>query len=116
VALNMFYVELKPENNNKDIYEAIHVLGYIVKFEPSHLKRKISQCINRQRYGHTNGFCNQKVRCVKCARYHPISTAHCKVKYVLCEGNHPANYKDCTSLQSSTKQTFPYTTKEGNNN
>jgi len=26
VPLNMFYVELKPENNNKDIYEATHVL------------------------------------------------------------------------------------------
>jgi len=30
--LNMFCVELKPENNNKDIYQAIHMLGYRVKF------------------------------------------------------------------------------------
>jgi len=27
VPLNMFYIELKPENNNKDIYEATHMLG-----------------------------------------------------------------------------------------
>jgi len=32
----MFYsVKVKPENNNKDIYEAIHLLGYTVKFKAS---------------------------------------------------------------------------------
>jgi len=34
VPLNIFYVELKPENNNKDIYKATHMLSYTVKFEP----------------------------------------------------------------------------------
>jgi len=43
---NMFYVELKPENNNKDIYQTTHVLGYRVKFEPPHIKCEIPQCIN----------------------------------------------------------------------
>jgi len=41
VSLNMFYVELKPEKNNKDIYQTIHVLGYRIKFEPPHPKREI---------------------------------------------------------------------------
>jgi len=27
VSLNIFYIEIKPEKNNKDIYEATHVLG-----------------------------------------------------------------------------------------
>jgi len=53
----MLYIELKPENN-KDIYEATHVFGYIAKFEPPHPKREIPQCINCQRYGHIKGFCN----------------------------------------------------------
>jgi len=48
VPLNMFYVEVKPENNKKDIYETILVLGYTVKFESSHPKREIPQCINCQ--------------------------------------------------------------------
>jgi len=61
--LNIFYVELKPENNNKNIYEVTHVLGYTVKFEPPHPKHEISQCINCQRYGYTKSFCNQKARC-----------------------------------------------------
>jgi len=41
VPLNM---ELKPEKNNKDIYETTHVLSYTVKFEPPHPKREIPQC------------------------------------------------------------------------
>jgi len=35
----MFYIELKPEKNNKDIYEDTHLLSYgTVKFEPQHAK------------------------------------------------------------------------------
>jgi len=44
--LNMFYVELKPEKNNKDIYQTTHVLRYRVTFDPPHPKREIPQCIN----------------------------------------------------------------------
>jgi len=62
MPLNMFYVELKPEHNNKDIYyEATHVLGYTIKFVPPHPKRKIPQCINCQRYGYTKA-CNREMR------------------------------------------------------
>jgi len=91
--LNMLYVELKPENNNKDIYQTTHVLDYRVKFETPHAKRQIPQCINCQRYSHTKGFCNRKARCVKCAEDHPLAV-HEKlnlrnVKCVLCEGNQP---------------------------
>jgi len=99
--LNMFYVELKSENNNKDIYQTIHVLGYRVKFEPPHVKREIPQCINCQRSGHTKGFYNHKARCFKCAGDHPIlncprKTKSKNVKCVLCEGNHPVNFICCT--------------------
>jgi len=107
MPLNMFYVELKAKKNNKDIYETTHVLGYIVKFEPLHLKREIPQCINCQRYGHTKGFCNRKARCVKCAEDYPTFNCPRKaksenVKCVLCEGNYPANYKGCTVYKKDT--------------
>jgi len=46
VTLNMFYVELKPQKSNKDIYKTTHVLDYTIKFEPPHPKREIRQCIN----------------------------------------------------------------------
>jgi len=47
-ALLIFYVELKPESNNKDIYEVGSLLECRIKFEPSHLKREIPQCNNCQ--------------------------------------------------------------------
>jgi len=112
VPLNMFYVELKPEKNNKDIYQTIYVLGYRVKFGPPHPKREISQCITCQRYGHTKGFCNRKARCVKCAGHHPTfncprKTKSENVKCMLCEGNHPANYKGCM-IYKDLQKTFPH--------
>jgi len=47
----MFYVELKLENNNKDIYKVRLLLLCKIKFEPSYIKREIPQCINCQHYG-----------------------------------------------------------------
>jgi len=45
VQLNKFYVarkeKLKPEKNNKDIYQTTHVFSYTVKFEPQNSKREI---------------------------------------------------------------------------
>jgi len=38
----MFYVELKPKNNNKDIYEVFRIQN---KFESPHPKRMIPQLI-----------------------------------------------------------------------
>jgi len=110
--LNMFYVELKPEKNNKDIYQTTHVLGYTVKFEPLYPKHEILQCINCQRYGHTKGFCNRKVRYVKCVGDHPTfncsrNTKSENVKCVLCEGNHPTNYKGCMIYKDRKKKHFP---------
>jgi len=76
----MFYIELNAEKNNKDIYETTHVLGYIVKFEPSHPKREIPQCINCQQYGHREGFSNRKAKYVKCTGDHPTFNCPQKAK------------------------------------
>jgi len=47
-VLHMFYIKLKQKNNNKDIYEVDSLFQCRVKFELSHSKREISQCINCQ--------------------------------------------------------------------
>jgi hypothetical protein len=98
-ALYMFCVELKPKNNNKDIYDDSSLLQCRVKVELPYPKRVIPQCINCQRYGHIKSFCYYKARYVEYAEDH--SSINCirrkkskDVKCVLCEGNHPANYKD----------------------
>jgi hypothetical protein len=110
--LSLFFVDLKPSPNNKDIYliETLHYTKII--FEPPRPKRTIPQCSKCQRYGHTKAYCFHSPRCVKCAGTHFTSQCLRKdksdnVKCVLGNGNHPANYKGCTVYKDLQKRTFP---------
>lgn len=110
--LPMFYVNMKQNANNKDIYKIEHLLYTKILVEPPRKKREIPQCHKCQRYGHTYKMCNHNPRCVKCAG--PHSTSECArkekskdVKCVLCEGNHPANYKGCMIYKELQQKTFP---------
>jgi hypothetical protein len=108
----MFYVELKPAPNNKDIFLVEYLQQCKIKFEPPKYKREIAQCSNCQRYGHTKNYCHLKPRCVKCISDH--STQLCcrkdrskHVRCVLCGSNHPANYKRCTVYKELQQKTYP---------
>lgn len=79
--LSMFYVEIKPDVNNKQIYNIKHLLQCKVNFELPHRKREIPQCANCRRYGHTRSFCFRKSRCVKCAEEHSTSNCLRKVRF-----------------------------------
>lgn len=110
--LPMFFIDIKLAANNKDIYKVESLCNCKIKFEPPNKKREIPQCQRCQRYGHTKNFCSLQSRCVKCASTH--STASCPikersqhVKCVLCEGNHPANYKGCIVYKNLIKAKFP---------
>lgn len=111
-ALPMWNIELESRENNKDIYGVKYLLHCRILFEAPRPKRAIPQCTNCQDYNHTQKFCNRKPRCVKCAGSH--HTSHCprkersnQVKCVLCEGNHPANYKGCTVYKELLKVRYP---------
>jgi hypothetical protein len=52
LPLFMFFLELKPASNNKDILNAEYIHQCKIKFEPPKHKRDIAQCANCQRYGH----------------------------------------------------------------
>lgn len=108
----LFFIEIKPQTNNKDIYEIKTLLNCVIKFEPPHKKRETPQCAKCQRYGHTKAYCYHPARCVKCIGNH--LTVNCQrkerskdVECVLCNGNHPANYKGCTVYKQLQKATFP---------
>ena len=63
-------------------------------------------------YGHTKSFCNRVPRCVKCPELHLTSECirrgtNSDVSYVLCTGNHPANYKGCTVYKQLQQKSFP---------
>jgi hypothetical protein len=109
--LSMFFVDLKPAPNNKDIFNAEFLQQCKIKFEPPKHKRDIAQCANCQRYGHTKNYCHLKQRCMKCASDHLTNQCHREerssdVRCVLCGGNHPANYKGCTVYKDLQKKKY----------
>ncbi|KAI4474539.1 hypothetical protein M0802_015564 [Mischocyttarus mexicanus] len=110
--LPLFFIELAPQDNNKNIYEINNLLNTIIKIEPPKTKRVIPQCTRCQAYGHTKNYCNRNPACVKCAQKH--LTTHCpqvgrieKVICVNCNGNHPANYKGCQTRKLLQQKLFP---------
>lgn len=116
--LPIWNIELEPRANNKDIYNVQYLLNCRISFEAPRPNKKIPQCTNCQEYGHTQNFCHRQPRCVKCAGSHHTSKCPRKersneVKCVLCNGNHPANYKGCQVYQELQKVKYPtpYTKK-----
>jgi hypothetical protein len=68
----MFFVELKPAPNNKDILNVEYTImqNKIRTAQTQKRCRDVVQCANSQRYGHTKNYCHLKQRCVKCAGDH----------------------------------------------
>nr|KAF7398326.1 hypothetical protein H0235_016334 [Vespula pensylvanica] len=68
--LPLFFIDLEPNNYNKDIYKIDKLLNTIVSFEPPKTKRDIPQCLRCQSHGHTKNYCNETPACAsffKCA-------------------------------------------------
>lgn len=110
--LPLFYVDLKPTSNNKEIYSITSLMHTKIKFEAPNPKKEIPQCTRCQRYDHTKKFCHRHPRCVKCAADHHTkdcsrNSKDSNVKCALCSGNHPANYKGCSYYQEIRKKKFP---------
>lgn len=98
--LPLFFIDLKPKENNKDIYNINLLMNTCVVFEAPRVYRNIPQCIKCQRFGHIKNFCQRNPRCVKCTGPHHTSECSRKnrddtVKCVNCNENHPANYRGC---------------------
>jgi hypothetical protein len=97
---NIFFIDLEPANNNKDIYEVTAIQNKIVYIEPPRsTKPYIPQCVRCQQYGHTREYYNKPFNCVKCGGPHNSATCtkprDSPAKCALCGGPHPANYKGC---------------------
>lgn len=65
---------------------------------------KSVQCYRCQGFGHSSSNCNYKSRCVKCTAIHEPGkcpkTETEKPKCANCEGEHPANYRQCPNYIS----------------
>lgn len=97
--LPLFFVDLEPDSNNKNIFNVTRLLNTVVKVEEPHKTKEIVQCKRCQQYGHTRAYCHVAPRCVKCAGPHlwdqcnkpPDTAPTC----ALCFGPHSASFRGC---------------------
>lgn len=99
IKLPLFFVDLEPDEINNNIFEINILLNTKIKIEEPYKRRIIIQCQNFQEYGHSKTYCSYPPRCVRCAAQHLTSSCtksrDTSAKCVLCNGEHPANYKGC---------------------
>uniref|UniRef100_A0A2S2NNM1 Nucleic-acid-binding protein n=1 Tax=Schizaphis graminum TaxID=13262 RepID=A0A2S2NNM1_SCHGA len=71
--LPLFRIDLKVADNNREILKSDLFLHSKVKIELPKKKLTPPQCKECQDYGHTQNYCQQTSRCVKCGENHPSS-------------------------------------------
>ena len=94
--LPLFFVEVKPQDNNNDILGISSLLNTKVSIEKPHIKKRgPPQCHNCHDYRHTKKNCHHHPRCVKCGEDH--HTENCTkdrsspAKCALCSKDHTTN-------------------------
>jgi hypothetical protein len=107
--LNLFFIDLEPAENNKEIYKITALQNKIIQIEPPRAKKNnIVQCMRCQQYGHTKSYCNRPFSCVKCGGHHNSKecTKHkdTPATCALCGDNHPANYRGCENYHNILKE------------
>ena len=97
--LPMFFVDLKPNPKNSEIYNLTRLYHAVVKVEPPRPKRTVIQCVKCQEFGHSKNYCHKKERCVKCDGNHATQDcprpANSTPTCTNCHGTHTANYRGC---------------------
>lgn len=97
--LPIYFVDLEPQANNKDVFNLKFINHVKVKIEPPYKKKEVLQCKRCQRFGHCKNQCFRPFRCVKCGDDHPTSictkTPETEAVCANCQGKHPASYKGC---------------------
>lgn len=101
--LPMYYVDLEPKHNNKDIFKVKYLVDMTTTFEAPYKKKEILQCKRCQRFGHSKNQCYRPFRCVKCGDDHPTTTCLKKpdteATCANCQEKHPASYKGCKTYK-----------------
>lgn len=96
----------EPFNVNQLNHSHRSIDGFLVKWEIMRKSnKKVTQCYNCQRWGHSSINCNLPSRCVKCTESHAKGACERKSpdqegspKCVNCDGNHSANAKECPAF------------------
>ena len=117
--LSLFFVDLEPQANNKEIFNLQFLGNSKITIEAPHKSRNVVQCQRCQAYGHSKTYCTKPYQCVKCGGQHDSKDCtkprHNPAKCALCGEDHPANYKGCsvyknlvTTRNNQTRINNPY--------
>lgn len=100
LPLPLFFVNLKPAENNGDIFTLKTLLYTAIKVEEPNKKEDLPQCTRCQGYNHTRKYCSVNPVCVKCAGPHLTHTCaktrDTPATCANCQQSHPANYRGCS--------------------
>lgn len=102
--LPMFYVDIDPSPNNKQVYDIKKINHCIVQIEAPRSTDDIVQCHRCQQFGHTKTYCRKPFVCVKCGLGH--ATPECQKlietppRCVNCLKHHTASYRGCEVYQT----------------
>ena len=101
---SLFFVDLEPAKNNKEIFDCISILNANVSFETPKRSNEIPQCHKCQSYEHTKNYCRNQFVCVKCAGPHDSKLCQkpkdAPPKCCHCSLSHTANWKGCSHYQN----------------
>ena len=108
IKLPLFRVELEPKENNRDILDLYALSHTRIHVELPRTRGEIPQCKNCQEIGHSQNYCRQLPRCVKCGENHHSKACtkpkEEKGRCANCKGEHTANYKGCRIYQEKLHQ------------
>ena len=99
MPLDMFIVSFEHTEDVKKIYAIKYILNESVVIEALRSNKILPQCKRCQAFGHTQNYCGNHPRCVKCVEKH--ATCECKknkedkAQCIHCGGAHPASYRGC---------------------
>ncbi len=106
--LPLFFVDLEPSENNKNIYEITTLLNSRIQVEAPRPRHEVVQCMRCQRYGHTRTYCSLPYVCVKCGGDHDSKSCEkprdSPPTCGLCGEGHTANYRGCKIYQKLRPQ------------
>ncbi|KAE9523769.1 hypothetical protein AGLY_015829 [Aphis glycines] len=125
MPLPIFFIDLEPALNNKDIFKIEFIHYTKIKVEEPRFNNQTIQCLRFQGFGHTKSYCYHPPKCVRCGENHLSDTCQKSksllAKCALCEGSHPANYRGCPihkefqSTQQSKRKTYHIQKNSGSN-
>lgn len=118
-SLPLFYVDLEPKPNNRDIFKIKQLIHTKISFEAPYKKREVLQCKRCQRFGHSKNQCLRPFRCVKCGADHATSACtksrDTEATCANCQEKHPASYRGCTKYKQYKEQILKISSKENQN-